>query len=332
MDIDNEIKELKDLINELANKIKNNNSITDELIKKITLINHELDNIKYTKSTESKIKLKGVLRSTLSCLLSVCLLSSLFFIGKELTKTKIYNEEIKTYNEDLDVLSDRTIEKNSVYIDNTNNKDIIKLKIYDKWYETENGYSRKYQEFDLSSYGDQEISYYLDNIIKKMNDTAKIYIENKDKVNSYELYNNIKYEISKIDLTDYKYVKKDIDILIVLLILSIITLLSEVGCVISNKNFGIISSWIYLFRNKEQTNSTDIENIINIYQNNIISCKERIDKLLKENIELAKKYDLLLKNEDYKDMLDFIHSYSSEINLDKEISKSKKRINTLIRK
>ena len=180
MDIDKEIKELKETITKIATKLKKNNELTDELIKKISLTLHELDEIKDKKSTTGKIRTKEILKSALSCLLSVCILSSLFLIGKEITKTVVYNEDIKTYNNNLELITDKSNQKDDYLVnDKTANENIIKLRIYDKWYETENGYSRKYKEYDLSSYGDKELTYYLEIIINTLSDTAKVHYQNK---------------------------------------------------------------------------------------------------------------------------------------------------------
>ena len=58
----------------------------------------------------------------------------------------------------------------------------------------------------------------------------------------------------------------------------------------------------------------------------------KFKELFEENTELAKEYERLLKDENYQNMLEFINSYSSELELTKEMSKAKKRINTLLRK
>lgn len=333
MDIDKEIKELKETITKIATKLKKNNELTDELIKKISLTLHELDEIKDKKSTTGKIRTKEILRSALSCLLSVCILSSLFLIGKEITKTVVYNEEIKTYNKNLELITDKSNQKDDYLVnDKTASENIIKLRIYDKWYETENGYSRKYKEYDLSSYGDKELTYYLENIINTLSDTAKVHCQNKNSLNSEDLYNNIKYEISKIDLSNYETEYKDIDALIVILILAIFEISAEILFAYGNKNFGAVSSWIYLFKNKSYIDNTEINELANLYEGNIAYSKNRIKELLEENAELAKEYERLLKDENYQNMLEFINSYSSELELTKEMSKAKKRVNTLLRK
>lgn len=333
MDIDKEIKELKETITKIATKLKKNNELTDELIKKISLTLHELDEIKDKKSTTGKIRTKEILRSALSCLLSVCILSSLFLIGKEITKTVVYNEDIKTYNNNLELITDKSNQKDDYLVnDKTANENIIKLRIYDKWYETENGYSRKYKEYDLSSYGDKELTYYLENIINTLSDTAKVHCQNKNSLNSEDLYNNIKYEISKIDLSNYETEYKDIDALIVILILAIFEISAEIFFAYGNKNFGAVSSWIYLFKNKSYIDNTEINELANLYEGNITYSKNRIKELLEENAELAKEYEILLKDENYQNMLEFINSYSSELELTKEMSKAKKRVNTLLRK
>lgn len=333
MDIDKEIKELKEIITKIATKLKNNNDLTDELLKKISLTLYELDDIKDKKSTTGKIRIKEILRSILSCLLSVCILSSLFLIGKEITKTVVYNEEIKTYNKNLELITDKSNQKDDYLVnDKTANENIIKLRIYDKWYETENGYSRKYKEYDLSSYGDKELTYYLENIINTLSDTARVYSQNKNSLNSEDLYNNIKYEISKIDLSNYETEYKDIDALIVILILAIFEISAEILFAYGNKNFGAVSSWIYLFKNKSYIDNTEINELANLYEGNIAYSKNRIKELLEENAELAKEYERLLKDENYQNMLEFINSYSSELELTKEMSKAKKRVNTLLRK
>ena len=333
MDIDKEIKELKETIAKIATKLKKNNELTDELIKKISLTLHELDEIKDKKSTTGKIRTKEILKSALSCLLSVCILSSLFLIGKELTKTVVYNEDIKTYNNNLELITDKSNQKDDYLVnDKTANKNIIKLRIYDKWYETENGYSRKYKEYDLSSYGDKELTYYLENIINTLSDTAKVHYQNKNTLNSEDLSNRIKYEISKIDLSNYETEYKDIDALIVILILAIFELSAEIFFAFGNKNFGAVSSWIYLFKNKSYIDNTEINELANLYETNVAYYKSRIKELFEENTELAKEYERLLKDENYQNMLEFINSYSSELELTKEMSKAKKRINTLLRK
>ena len=333
MDIDKEIKELKETIAKIATKLKKNNELTDELIKKISLTLHELDEIKDKKSTTGKIRTKEILRSALSCLLSVCILSSLFLIGKELTKTVVYNEDIKTYNNNLELITDKSNQKDDYLVnDKTANENIIKLRIYDKWYETENGYSRKYKEYDLSSYGDKELKYYLENIINTLSDTAKVHYQNKNTLNSEDLSNHIKYEISKIDLSNYETEYKDIDALIVILILAIFELSAEIFFAFGNKNFGAVSSWIYLFKNKSYIDNTEINELANLYETNVAYYKNRIKELFEENTELAKEYERLLKDENYQNMLEFINSYSSELELTKEMSKAKKRINTLLRK
>lgn len=333
MDIDKEIKELKETITKIATKLKKNNELTDELIKKISLTLHELDEIKDKKSTTGKIRTKEILRSALSCLLSVCILSSLFLIGKEITKTVVYNEEIKTYNKNLELITDKSNQKDDYLVnDKTANENIIKLRIYDKWYETENGYSRKYKEYDLSSYGEKELTYYLENIINTLSDTAKVHCQNKNSLNSEDLYNNIKYEISKIDLSNYETEYKDIDALIVILILAIFEISAEILFAYGNKNFGAVSSWIYLFKNKSYIDNTEINELANLYEGNVAYSKNRIKELLEENAELAKEYERLLKDENYQNMLEFINSYSSELELTKEMSKAKKRVNTLLRK
>lgn len=333
MDIDKEIKELKETIAKIATKLKKNNELTDELIKKISLTLHELDEIKDKKSTTGKIRTKEILRSALSCLLSVCMLSSLFLIGKELTKTVVYNENIKTYNNNLELITDKSNQKDDYLVnDKTANENIIKLRIYDKWYETENGYSRKYKEYDLSSYGDKELTYYLENIINTLSDTAKVHRQNKNTLNSEDLSNRIKYEISKIDLSNYETEYKDIDALIVILILAIFELSAEIFFAYGNKNFGVVSSWIYLFKNKSYIDNTEINELANLYEGNVAYSKNRIKELFEENTELAKEYERLLKDENYQNMLEFINSYSSELELTKEMSKAKKRINTLLRK
>ena len=333
MDIDKEIKELKETIAKIATKLKKNNELTDELIKKISLTLHELDEIKDKKSTTGKIRTKEILRSALSCLLSVCILSSLFLIGKELTKTVVYNEDIKTYNNNLELITDKSNQKDDYLVnDKTANENIIKLRIYDKWYETENGYSRKYKEYDLSSYGDKELKYYLENIINTLSDTAKVHYQNKNTLNSEDLSNHIKYEISKIDLSNYETEYKDIDALIVILILAIFELSAEIFFAYGNKNFGAVSSWIYLFKNKSYIDNTEINELANLYETNVAYYKNRIKELFEENTELAKEYERLLKDENYQNMLEFINSYSSELELTKEMSKAKKRINTLLRK
>ena len=320
MDIDKEIKELKETITKIATKLKKNNELTDELIKKISLTLHELDEIKDKKSTTGKIRTKEILRSALSCLLSVCILSSLFLIGKEITKTVVYNEDIKTYNNNLELITDKSNQKDDYLVnDKTANENIIKLRIYDKWYETENGYSRKYKEYDLSSYGDKELTYYLENIINTLSDTAKVHRQNKNTLNSEDLSN---YE------TEYK----DIDALIVILILAIFELSAEIFFAFGNKNFGAVSSWIYLFKNKSYIDNTEINELANLYETNVAYYKNRIKELFEENTELAKEYERLLKDENYQNMLEFINSYSSELELTKEMSKAKKRINTLLRK
>ena len=333
MDIDKEIKELKETITKIATKLKKNNELTDELIKKISLTLHELDEIKDKKSTTGKIRTKEILRSALSCLLSVCMLSSLFLIGKELTKTVVYNENIKTYNNNLELITDKSNQKDDYLVnDKTANENIIKLRIYDKWYETENGYSRKYKEYDLSSYGDKELTYYLEIIINTLSDTAKVHYQNKNTLNSEDSSNHIKYEISKIDLSNYETEYKDIDALIVILILAIFELSAEIFFAFGNKNFGAVSSWIYLFKNKSYIDNTEINELANLYETNVAYYKNRIKELFEENTELAKEYERLLKDENYQNMLEFINSYSSELELTKEMSKAKKRINTLLRK
>lgn len=333
MDIDKEIKELKETITKIATKLKKNNELTDELIKKISLTLHELDEIKDKKSTTGKIRTKEILRSALSCLLSVCILSSLFLIGKEITKTVVYNEDIKTYNNNLELITDKSNQKDDYLVnDKTANENIIKLRIYDKWYETENGYSRKYKEYDLSSYGDKELTYYLEIIINTLSDTAKVHYQNKNTLNSEDLSNHIKYEISKIDLSNYETEYKDIDALIVILILAIFELSAEIFFAFGNKNFGAVSSWIYLFKNKSYIDNTEINELANLYEGNVAYSKNRIKELFEENTELAKEYERLLKDENYQNMLEFINSYSSELELTKEMSKAKKRINTLLRK
>ena len=333
MDIDKEIKELKETIAKIATKLKKNNELTDELIKKISLTLHELDEIKDKKSTTGKIRTKEILRSALSCLLSVCMLSSLFLIGKEITKTVVYNEDIKTYNNNLELITDKSNQKDDYLVnDKTANENIIKLRIYDKWYETENGYSRKYKEYDLSSYGDKELTYYLEIIINTLSDTAKVHYQNKNTLNSEDLSNHIKYEISKIDLSNYETEYKDIDALIVILILAIFELSAEIFFAFGNKNFGAVSSWIYLFKNKSYIDNTEINELANLYETNVAYYKNRIKELFEENTELAKEYERLLKDENYQNMLEFINSYSSELELTKEMSKAKKRINTLLRK
>ena len=333
MDIDKEIKELKETITKIATKLKKNNELTDELIKKISLTLHELDEIKDKKSTTGKIRTKEILRSALSCLLSVCILSSLFLIGKEITKTVVYNEDIKTYNNNLELITDKSNQKDDYLVnDKTANENIIKLRIYDKWYETENGYSRKYKEYDLSSYGDKELTYYLEIIINTLSDTAKVHYQNKNTLNSEDLSNRIKYEISKIDLSNYETEYKDIDALIVILILAIFELSAEIFFAFGNKNFGAVSSWIYLFKNKSYIDNTEINELANLYETNVAYYKNRIKELFEENTELAKEYERLLKDENYQNMLEFINSYSSELELTKEMSKAKKRINTLLRK
>lgn len=333
MDIDKEIKELKETIAKIATKLKKNNELTDELIKKISLTLHELDEIKDKKSTTGKIRTKEILKSALSCLLSVCILSSLFLIGKEITKTVVYNEDIKTYNNNLELITDKSNQKDDYLVnDKTANENIIKLRIYDKWYETENGYSRKYKEYDLSSYGDKELTYYLEIIINTLSDTAKVHYQNKNTLNSEDLSNRIKYEISKIDLSNYETEYKDIDALIVILILAIFELSAEIFFAFGNKNFGAVSSWIYLFKNKSYIDNTEINELANLYETNVAYYKNRIKELFEENTELAKEYERLLKDENYQNMLEFINSYSSELELTKEMSKAKKRINTLLRK
>ena len=333
MDIDKEIKELKETITKIATKLKKNNELTDELIKKISLTLHELDEIKDKKSTTGKIRTKEILKSALSCLLSVCILSSLFLIGKEITKTVVYNEDIKTYNNNLELITDKSNQKDDYLVnDKTANENIIKLRIYDKWYETENGYSRKYKEYDLSSYGDKELTYYLEIIINTLSDTAKVHYQNKNTLNSEDLSNHIKYEISKIDLSNYETEYKDIDALIVILILAIFELSAEIFFAYGNKNFGVVSSWIYLFKNKSYIDNTEINELANLYEGNVAYSKNRIKELFEENTELAKEYERLLKDENYQNMLEFINSYSSELELTKEMSKAKKRINTLLRK
>ena len=333
MDIDKEIKELKETIAKIATKLKKNNELTDELIKKISLTLHELDEIKDKKSTTGKIRTKEILKSALSCLLSVCILSSLFLIGKEITKTVVYNEDIKTYNNNLELITDKSNQKDDYLVnDKTANENIIKLRIYDKWYETENGYSRKYKEYDLSSYGDKELTYYLENIINTLSDTAKVHYQNKNMLNSEDLSNHIKYEISKINLSNYETEYKDIDALIVILILAIFELSAEIFFAYGNKNFGAISSWIYLFKNKSYIDNTEINELANLYEGNVAYSKNRIKELFEENTELAKEYERLLKDENYQNMLEFINSYSSELELTKEMSKAKKRVNTLLRK
>lgn len=333
MDIDKEIKELKETIAKIATKLKKNNELTDELIKKISLTLHELDEIKDKKSTTGKIRTKEILKSALSCLLSVCILSSLFLIGKEITKTVVYNEDIKTYNNNLELITDKSNQKDDYLVnDKTANENIIKLRIYDKWYETENGYTRKYKEYDLSSYGDKELTYYLENIINTLSDTAKVYCQNKNMLNSEDLSNRIKYEISKINLSNYETEYKDIDALIVILILAIFELSAEIFFAYGNKNFGAVSSWIYLFKNKSYIDNTEINELANLYEANIAYSKNRIKELFEENTELAKEYEKLLKDENYQNMLEFINSYSSELELTKEMSKAKKRVNTLLRK
>ena len=333
MDIDKEIKELKETIAKIATKLKKNNELTDELIKKISLTLHELDEIKDKKSTTGKIRTKEILKSALSCLLSVCILSSLFLIGKEITKTVVYNEDIKTYNNNLELITDKSNQKDDYLVnDKTANENIIKLRIYDKWYETENGYSRKYKEYDLSSYGDKELTYYLENIINTLSDTAKVHYQNKNMLNSEDLSNHIKYEISKINLSNYETEYKDIDALIVILILAIFELSAEIFFTYGNKNFGAISSWIYLFKNKSYIDNTEINELANLYEGNVAYSKNRIKELFEENTELAKEYERLLKDENYQNMLEFINSYSSELELTKEMSKAKKRVNTLLRK
>lgn len=333
MDIDKEIKELKETITKIATKLKKNNELTDELIKKISLTLHELDEIKDKKSTTGKIRTKEILRSALSCLLSVCILSSLFLIGKEITKTVVYNEDIKTYNNNLELITDKSNQKDDYLVnDKTANENIIKLRIYDKWYETESGYSRKYKEYDLSSYGDKELTYYLEIIINTLSDTAKVHYQNKNTLNSEDLSNHIKYEISKIDLSNYETEYKDIDALIVILILAIFELSAEIFFAFGNKNFGAVSSWIYLFKNKSYIDNTEINELANLYETNVAYYKNRIKELFEENTELAKEYERLLKDENYQNMLEFINSYSSELELTKEMSKAKKRINTLLRK
>ena len=333
MDIDKEIKELKETIAKIATKLKKNNELTDELIKKISLTLHELDEIKDKKSTTGKIRTKEILKSALSCLLSVCILSSLFLIGKEITKTVVYNEDIKTYNNNLELITDKSNQKDDYLVnDKTANENIIKLRIYDKWYETENGYTRKYKEYDLSSYGDKELTYYLENIINTLSDTAKVHYQNKNMLNSEDLSNHIKYEISKINLSNYETEYKDIDALIVILILAIFELSAEIFFTYGNKNFGAISSWIYLFKNKSYIDNTEINELANLYEANVAYSKNRIKELFEENTELAKEYERLLKDENYQNMLEFINSYSSELELTKEMSKAKKRVNTLLRK
>ena len=333
MDIDKEIKELKETRTKIATKLKKNNELTDELIKKISLTLHELDEIKDKKSTTGKIRTKEILKSALSCLLSVCILSSLFLIGKEITKTVVYNEDIKTYNNNLELITDKSNQKDDYLVnDKTANENIIKLRIYDKWYETENGYSRKYKEYDLSSYGDKELTYYLEIIINTLSDTAKVHYQNKNTLNSEDLSNHIKYEISKIDLSNYETEYKDIDALIVILILAIFELSAEIFFAFGNKNFGAVSSWIYLFKNKSYIDNTEINELANLYETNVAYYKNRIKELFEENTELAKEYERLLKDENYQNMLEFINSYSSELELTKEMSKAKKRINTLLRK
>ena len=333
MDIDKEIKELKETIAKIATKLKKNNELTDELIKKISLTLHELDEIKDKKSTTGKIRTKEILKSALSCLLSVCILSSLFLIGKEITKTVVYNEDIKTYNNNLELITDKSNQKDDYLVnDKTANENIIKLRIYDKWYETENGYSRKYKEYDLSSYGDKELTYYLENIINTLSDTAKVHYQNKNMLNSEDLSNHIKYEISKINLSNYETEYKDIDALIVILILAIFELSAEIFFAYGNKNFGAVSSWIYLFKNKSYIDNTEINELANLYEGNVAYSKNRIKELFEENTELAKEYERLLKDENYQNMLEFINSYSSELELTKEMSKAKKRVNTLLRK
>ena len=333
MDIDKEIKELKETITKIATKLKKNNELTDELIKKISLTLHELDEIKDKKSTTGKIRTKEILKSALSCLLSVCILSSLFLIGKEITKTVVYNEDIKTYNNNLELITDKSNQKDDYLVnDKTANENIIKLRIYDKWYETENGYSRKYKEYDLSSYGDKELTYYLEIIINTLSDTAKVHYQNKNTLNSEDLSNHIKYEISKIDLSNYETEYKDIDALVVILILAIFELSAEIFFAFGNKNFGAVSSWIYLFKNKSYIDNTEINELANLYETNVAYYKNRIKELFEENTELAKEYERLLKDENYQNMLEFINSYSSELELTKEMSKAKKRINTLLRK
>lgn len=333
MDIDKEIKELKETIAKIATKLKKNNELTDELIKKISLTLHELDEIKDKKSTTGKIRTKEILKSALSCLLSVCILSSLFLIGKEITKTVVYNEDIKTYNNNLELITDKSNQKDDYLVnDKTANENIIKLRIYDKWYETENGYTRKYKEYDLSSYGDKELTYYLENIINTLSDTAKVHYQNKNMLNSEDLSNHIKYEISKINLSNYETEYKDIDALIVILILAIFELSAEIFFTYGNKNFGAISSWIYLFKNKSYIDNTEINELANLYEGNVAYSKNRIKELFEENTELAKEYERLLKDENYQNMLEFINSYSSELELTKEMSKAKKRVNTLLRK
>ena len=333
MDIDKEIKELKETIAKIATKLKKNNELTDELIKKISLTLHELDEIKDKKSTTGKIRTKEILKSALSCLLSVCILSSLFLIGKEITKTVVYNEDIKTYNNNLELITDKSNQKDDYLVnDKTANENIIKLRIYDKWYETENGYSRKYKEYDLSSYGDKELTYYLENIINTLSDTAKVHYQNKNMLNSEDLSNHIKYEISKINLSNYETEYKDIDALIVILILAIFEISAEILFAYGNKNFGAVSSWIYLFKNKSYIDNTEINELANLYEGNITYSKNRIKELLEENAELAKEYERLLKDENYQNMLEFIKTNSSELELTKEMSKAKKRVNTLLRK
>ncbi len=259
--------------------------------------------------------------------------SSLFLIGKEITKTVVYNEDIKTYNNNLELITDKSNQKDDYLVnDKTANENIIKLRIYDKWYETENGYSRKYKEYDLSSYGDKELTYYLEIIINTLSDTAKVHYQNKNTLNSEDLSNHIKYEISKIDLSNYETEYKDIDALIVILILAIFELSAEIFFAFGNKNFGAVSSWIYLFKNKSYIDNTEINELANLYETNVAYYKNRIKELFEENTELAKEYERLLKDENYQNMLEFINSYSSELELTKEMSKAKKRINTLLRK
>ena len=333
MGIDKGIKELKETIAKIATKLKKDNQSTHELIKKISLTLHELDEIKDKKSTTGKIRTKEILKSALSCLLSVCILSSLFLIGKEITKTVVYNEDIKTYNNNLELITDKSNQKDDYLVnDKTANENIIKLRIYDKWYETENGYSRKYKEYDLSSYGDKELTYYLEIIINTLSDTAKVHYQNKNTLNSEDLSNHIKYEISKIDLSNYETEYKDIDALIVILILAIFELSAEIFFAFGNKNFGAVSSWIYLFQNQSYIDTTEINELANLYEGNVAYSKNRIKELFEENTELAKEYERLLKDENYQNMLEFINSYSSELELTKEMSKAKKRINTLLRK
>ena len=156
--------------------------------------------------------------------------------------------------------------------------------------------------------------------------------QNKNTLNSEDLSNHIKYEISKIDLSNYETEYKDIDALIVILILAIFELSAEIFFAFGNKNFGAVSSWIYLFKNKSYIDNTEINELANLYETNVAYYKNRIKELFEENTELAKEYERLLKDENYQNMLEFINSYSSELELTKEMSKAKKRINTLLRK